>query len=87
MNDVNKEFLGIVNAYTAIEAREFVDDRLQMMNRWIERRERNGLETGVLDFVDKLLAEPNKKSVVVRMLAITLWRLRELEKGKSDGAD
>lgn len=74
-----RAFLEIANDLASMEANEWLDSRMEALDRWFTRRESVGEPTDLRSLIMQMLMEPNERMHCIVALATAMWRLREME--------
>lgn len=75
MEDTDEEFFSIANELISVEANSLLDRQLGRVRAWREGRQANGETADLRDLIAQVVAEPNKRGLVLAAYAAAMYRL------------
>lgn len=79
MDNTNSEFFAIADSLVSEEANDYLDSRLDLVDKWVATREAAGLPADLRTLVEQVMHEPNQRGPVIVAMCTALWRLREIK--------
>lgn len=82
--DENEAFLDIANGIHSDEANEMLDEQLEHMRQWAQRRRARGMRVDLKTATEAFLTQNPPRVPMIVCAATALWRLCEIEAEKED---